>query len=114
MFPNEVQYPLCLSLGRVRSPFYVFYWNIFVGTQPYFSLESKVPEKSNMPPSPKPIKRVPKLTQAKPKIAPKINRKGAQAPCPELPWSPTATSFFWMLLRVVVVGIPTGVSTLRV
>ena len=102
--------PLCLSLGRVRPP---FYWTNFVGTQPHFSIESKVPQKSNMPPSPKQMKRVPKLTQAKPKIAPKINRKGAQAPCPELPWLPTATSFFWILLRIVVAGICTGVSTLR-
>ena len=108
---NWIAYPLCLSLGRVRPP---FDWNNFVGTQPHFSIESKVPEKSNMPPAPKPIKQAPKLTQAKPKIAPKINRKGAQALCPELPWLPTATSFFWILLCIVVVGICTGVSTLRV
>ena len=62
-FTYERYEPLCRSPCRVSPPFYL---NIFVGTQPHFSIESKVPEKSNMPPSPKLIKRVPKLTQAKP------------------------------------------------
>ena len=108
------KYPLCLSLGRVGPP---FYWNIFVGTQPHFSIESKVHEKRNMPPSLKPIKRVPKLTQAKPQDSSQNKPQRGSSP---VPWTTLVTDcyqllfVFWILLRIVVVGICTRVSTLRV
>ena len=78
--PHEkLQHPLCLSLGRVRAP---FFWTIFVGTQLHFSKECKVPEKSNMPPSPKLINLVPKLTQAKPQDSSQNKPQRGSSPVP--------------------------------